>query len=91
MAKRRNNRAARRLFGAFGRLSNTRRITFRVLSDHWSCWRIVCIDQFKPSRSQRRAKRFVEEMRIERHFEANCLAGMNDDQAWAEAVKTIKG
>lgn len=60
MAKRRSNRAARRLFGAFGRLSNTRRITFRVLSDHWSCWRVVCIDQFKPSRRQRRTAKIIQ-------------------------------
>jgi hypothetical protein len=45
----------------------------------------------KSSRSQRRAKRELEQMRIERHFEANCLAGMNDDKAWAEAVRTVKG
>ncbi|WP_157079246.1 hypothetical protein [Serratia ficaria] len=48
-------------------------------------------DKVKPSLSQRRAKRIVEEMRIERHFEINCRAGMKDDQAWAEAVRKVKG
>lgn len=65
MAKRKNNREARRLFGAFGRLSNTRRITFRTLSDHWSCWRVVCIDQFKPSRRQRRNAKIIQALLAE--------------------------
>ncbi len=54
-----SNRAARRLFGAFGKISNTRRITLRVLNDHWSYWRAISIDQIKPTRSQKRGKRRV--------------------------------
>lgn len=83
MAKRKSNRAARRLLGM--RYKSSNRIVIsgdKCPIDYW----IV-----KPSRSQRRAKRLIEETRIERHFEANCLAGMNDDLAWAEAVKTVKG
>ncbi|MDR8481958.1 hypothetical protein OQJ40_09070 [Serratia nevei] len=83
MAKRKSNRAARRLLGM--RYKSSNRIVIsgdKCPIDYW----IV-----KTSLSQRRAKRLVEEMRIERHFEANCLAGLNDDQAWAAAVKTVKG
>lgn len=84
MAKRKSNRAARRLLGVTAwnclRISNRRLLHIYSGKQH-----------IKPSRSQRRAKRLVEDMRIERHFEANCLAGMNDDLAWAEAVKAVKG
>ncbi|MBL3522816.1 hypothetical protein IM876_09085 [Serratia plymuthica] len=87
MAKRKSNRAVRRLLCMPVWLSNRKQM---------SSWpstinTVYFSDKVKPSRSQRRAKRLVEEMRIERHFEANILAGMNDDQAWAEAVRTIKG
>ncbi|CAI0755266.1 Uncharacterised protein [Serratia grimesii] len=71
MAKRKSNRAARRLFGAFGRLSNTRRVTFRVLSDHWSCWRVVCIDQFKPTRRQRRNAKIIQALLAEAQEKAS--------------------
>lgn len=47
-------------------------------------------DKGKPSRSQRRAKRIVEEARIERHFWMNVNAGMSDNEAYAAAVKTVK-
>ncbi|MNI46477.1 hypothetical protein D3C73_1009430 [compost metagenome] len=87
MAKRKSNRAARRLLCMPVWLSNRKQMS------SWpsTIYTVYFSDKVKPSRSQRRAKRLVEEMRIERHFEANCLAGMNDDLAWAEAVKTVKG
>lgn len=87
MAKRKSNRAARRLLCMPVWMSNRKQMS------SWpsTIYTVYFSDKVKPSRSQRRAKRLVEEMRIERHFEANCLAGMNDDLAWAEAVKTIKG
>lgn len=83
MAKRKSNRAARQTLDMDCWLSNRRAAV--LFSFGYSPVKM------KPSRSQRRAKRLVEEMRIERHFEANILAGMNDDQAWVEAVRTIKG
>lgn len=87
MAKRKSNRAARRLLCMPVWLSNRKQM---------SSWpstinTVYFSDKVKPSRSQRRAKRLIEEMRIERNFETNCLAGMNDALAWAEAVKTVKG
>ncbi|MDP8733143.1 hypothetical protein QZP90_06370 [Serratia marcescens] len=48
-------------------------------------------DKGKPSRRQRRAKRLVEETRIERHFWMNVNAGMSDTEAYTAAVKTVKG
>ncbi len=87
MAKRKSNRAARRLLCMPVWMSNRKQMS------SWpsTIYTVYFSDKVKPSRSQRRAKRLVEETRIERHFEANCLAGMNDDLAWAEAVKTVKG
>lgn len=52
-----SNRAARRLFGAFGKISNTRRIEFRKCSDHWSGWEPAWIERFALTRRQRRARR----------------------------------
>ncbi|VVA47959.1 hypothetical protein SERVES_01680 [Serratia ficaria] len=89
MAKRKSNRAARRLL-ARRKCPNSFRISNRRWMVFGSNYPFI-LEFAKPSRSQRRAKRLVEETRIERHFEANCLAGMNDDLAWAEAVKTVKG
>lgn len=87
MAKRKSNRAARRLLCMPVWLSNRKQMS------SWpsTIYTVYFSDKVKPSRSQRRAKRLVEETRIERHFEANCLAGVNDYLAWAEAVKTVKG
>ena len=83
MAKRKSNRAARRLLGM--RYKSSNRIVIsgdKCPIDYW----IV-----KPSRSQRRAKRIIEEMRIERHFQQNCSNDMSAEQAWDLAVKTVKG
>ncbi|MES3173973.1 hypothetical protein [Serratia nevei] len=91
MANRKSNRAARRLLcvSAPGpedcyRISNRRWQVYSANYPH--AWQGV-----KPSRSQRRAKRIVEEARIERHFWMNVNAGMNDNEAYAAAVKTVKG
>ncbi|CAI0724082.1 Uncharacterised protein [Serratia proteamaculans] len=89
MAKRKSNRAARRLLArrkcpnSF-RISNRRWMVFG--SNYPFIWEFA-----KPSRSQRRAKRLIEEMRIERHFQQNCSDGMSAEQAWDLAVKTVKG
>ncbi|MGP3038434.1 hypothetical protein [Serratia nevei] len=83
MAKRKSNRAARRLFGMRRWISN--RMFFSGEKSFLTYWRIM------PSASQNRAKRLVEEARIERHFWMNVNAGMNDNEAYAAAVKTVKG
>lgn len=87
MAKRKSNRAARRLLCMPVWLSNRKQMS------SWpsTIYTVYFSDKVKPSRSQRRAKRLVEETRIERHYEANCLSGMNDDLSWVEADKTVKG
>ncbi|WP_413510895.1 hypothetical protein [Serratia liquefaciens] len=87
MAKRKSNRAARRLLCMPVWLSNRKQMSGWPSTIHT----IYFADKVKPSRSQRRAKRLVEEMRIERHFDQNVMAGMHEDQAWAEAVRTVKG
>lgn len=91
MAKRKSNRAARALLcvSAPGpedcyRISNRRWKVYSANCPH--AWQHV-----KSSRSQRRAKRLVEEARIERHFWMNVNAGMSDNEAYAVAVKTVKG
>lgn len=91
MAKRKSNRQARALLCVSTpgpedcfRISNRRWQVYGANYPH--AWQHV-----KSSRSQRRAMRLVEEMRIERHFETNCRAGMKDDQAWADAVRKVKG
>lgn len=86
MAKRKSNRAARRLLCMPVWLSNRKQIS------GWpSTIRTVYFaDKGKPSRRQRRAKRLVEEARIERHFWMNVNAGMSDNEAYAAAVKTVK-
>lgn len=82
MAKRKSNRAARRALDMDCYLSNRRAAV--LFSFGYSPVKT------KPSRSQRRAKRLVEEMRIERHFQQNCSDGMSAEQAWDLAVKTVK-
>lgn len=87
MAKRKSNRAARRLLCMPVWLSNRKQ-----MSGWPSTIRTVYFaDKGKPSRSQCRAKRLVEEARIERHFWMNVNAGMSDNEAYAAAVKTVKG
>ncbi len=87
MAKRKSNRAARRLLCMPVWLSNRKQ-----MSGWPSTIRTVYFaDKGKPSRRQRRAKRLVEETRIERHFWMNVNAGMSDNEAYAVAVKTVKG
>ncbi len=91
MANRKSNRAARRLLWVSApghedcyRISNRRWQVYSANYPH--AWQHV-----KSSRSQRRAKRLVEEARIERHFWMNVNAGMSDNEAYAAAVKTVKG
>ncbi|MGP1065774.1 hypothetical protein ACJ8LR_18540 [Serratia sp. CY56810] len=87
MAKRKSNRAARRLLCMPVWLSNRKQ-----MSGWPSTIRTVYFaDKGKPSRNQRRAKRILEEARIERHFWANVNAGMSDAEAYTAAVKTVKG
>ena len=87
MAKRKSNRAARRLLCMPVWLSNRKQ-----MSGWPSTIRTVYFaDKGKPSRSQRRAKRLVEETRIERHFWMNVNAGMSDNEAYVAAVKTVNG
>lgn len=91
MAKRKSNRAVRALLcvSAPGpedcfRISNRRWQVYGANYPH--AWQHV-----KSSRSQRRAMRLVEEMRIERHYWQNVTAGMCDLDAHFAAVKTVKG
>lgn len=56
-----SNRQARRAFGAFGKISNTRRVEFRECSGHWSGWGVVWIEKFKLTRRQRRARRIGDD------------------------------
>lgn len=83
MAKRKSNRAARQALEMDCWLSNRRAAV--LFSFGYSPVKT------KLSRSQRKAKRLVEEMRIERHFWMNVNAGMSDNEAYAAAVKTVKG
>ncbi|HIE3985922.1 TPA: hypothetical protein ACXNHL_002704 [Serratia marcescens] len=90
MAKRKSNRAARRLlwvpisgYGDCFKISNRRWQVYSANYPH--AWQHV-----KSSRSQKREKRLVEEMRIERHFWMNVNTGMSDNEAYAAAVKTVK-
>ncbi|WP_421412630.1 hypothetical protein ACOMDM_13675 [Serratia plymuthica] len=83
MAKRKSNRAARQTLDMDCWLSNRRAAV--LFSFGYSPVKT------KPSRSQRRAKRLVEEMRIERHYWQNVDFGMSAEQAWNLAVKTVKG
>ncbi|MFP7606841.1 hypothetical protein [Serratia quinivorans] len=86
MAKRKSNRAARRLLCMPVWLSNRKQ-----MSGWPSTIRTVYFaDKSKPSRSQRRAKRLVEEMRIERHYWQNLTFGMTDLDAHFAAVLTVK-
>ncbi|RYM47271.1 hypothetical protein BSQ97_25055 [Serratia proteamaculans] len=87
MAKRKSNRAARRLLCMPVWLSNRKQMS------SWpsTIYTVYFSDKVKPSRGQRRAKRLVEEMRIERHFQQNCSDVMSAEQAWNLAVKTVKG
>lgn len=90
MAKRKSNRAARHTL-AQGKqaqlycVSNRRQMNQTFDDQPGFAWHT------KLSASQSRAKCRIQKMRIERNFETNCLAGMNDALAWAEAVKTVKG
>lgn len=83
MAKRKSNRAARQTLDMDCWLSNRRAAV--LFSFGYSPVKTLA------SRSQRRAKRLVEETRIERHFWMNVSAGMSDNEAYAAAVKTVKG
>lgn len=91
MAKRISNRKARLTlcipiagYGDCYRVSNRRWLVYSSNYPHvWEC--------VKPSRSQRRSKRYLDELRVEGHFEQNRRDGMSAEQAWAEAVKTVKG
>lgn len=89
MAKRKSNRAARRLL-ARHKCPNSFRISNRRWMEFSSNYPFI-FERAKPSSSQRRAKRIVEEARIERHFWANVNAGMSDAEAYTAAVKTVKG
>ncbi|MDW5511769.1 hypothetical protein [Serratia proteamaculans] len=91
MAKRKNNRAARALLcvSAPGpedcfRISNRRRQVYSANYQH--VWQHV-----KASRSQRRSKRLIEEMRIERHFWQNLTFGMRYADAHFAAVLSVNG
>lgn len=87
MAKRKSNRAARRLLCMPVWLSNRKQ-----MSGWPSTIRTVYFaDKAKPSRSQRRAKRLVEEARIERHFEFYYRSGWGLSQAMDEAIRIVKG
>jgi hypothetical protein len=83
MAKRTSNRAARQTLDMDCRLSNRRAAV--LFSFGYSPVKT------KPSRSQRRAKRLTDEMRIERHYWQNVTAGMNYNDAHFAAVLTVKG
>lgn len=94
MANRKSNRAARWLFGKRAKFSNRRRVCHYYRFTMWDdsgSWQIAGTEPFKPSRSQRRSKCYLDELRIERHFKQNHSDGMSAEQAWAEAVRTIKG
>lgn len=82
MAKRKSNRAARQLLDMDCWLSNRRAAV--LFSFGYSPVKT------KPSRSQRRAKRLVEEMRIERYYWQNLTFGMTDLDAHFAAVLTVK-
>lgn len=87
MAKRKSNRQARRLLCMPVWLSNRKQ-----MSGWPSTIRTVYFaDKSKQSRSQRKAKRLVEEMRIERHYWQNIVFGMSDNDAYSSAVLTVKG
>lgn len=87
MAKRKSNRAARRLLCMPVWLSNRKQMS------SWpsTIYTVYFSDKVKPSRSQRRSKRYLDELRIERHFKQNHSDGMSAEQAWELAVKTVKG
>lgn len=92
MAKRKSNRAARRLL-AWGKCHTSFRITNTRVMYHGGNMHFICpyVLRTKPSSAQQRAKRRVEEARIEWNFRRNCSDGMSADQAWDLAVKTVKG
>lgn len=86
-----SNRQARRLLGVSTnpinegfRISNRRWLVFSANYPH--VW-----EHATPSRRQRRAKRKVDDMRIERHFERNLKDGMTYTDAYAAAVRTVRG
>ncbi|MDX7082524.1 hypothetical protein [Serratia marcescens] len=87
MAKRKSNRAARRLLCMPVWLSNRKQMSGWPSTIHT----LYFADKGKLSRRQRQARREATEMRIERHYEANRLAGMDEALAWSTAVKTVKG
>uniref|UniRef100_UPI0035C72257 hypothetical protein n=1 Tax=Serratia quinivorans TaxID=137545 RepID=UPI0035C72257 len=91
MAKRKSNRAVRLTlcvpiagYGYCFKISNRRWQVYD--NNHPHVWQHV-----KPSRSQRRAKRLAEEMRIERHFEFYYRSGLGLSQAMDEAIRIVKG
>jgi len=90
MAKRKSNRAARRLL-AWGKCPTSFRITNTRVMCHSENMPFVYAMRTKPSSAQQRAKRRVEEARIEWNFQQNCSDGMSAEQAWSLAVKTVKG
>lgn len=60
MAKRKSNRAARRLFAHRTKISNRRRASNHHRFTMWDdsgTWQVNEVETFKPSRSQRRAER----------------------------------
>ncbi|EMF5052082.1 hypothetical protein RGO66_000522 [Serratia marcescens] len=91
MAKRKSNRQARLAlwvpiagYGDCFKISNRRWQVYSANYPH--VWQHV-----KPSRRQRRSKRYLDELRIERHFKLNHSDGMSAEQAWNLAVKTVRG
>lgn len=90
MAKRKSNRQARRLL-AWGRCHTSFRITNTRVMCHSGNDPFIYSMRTKPSSAQQRAKRRVEEARIEWSFRQNCSDGMSAEQAWDLAVKAVKG
>lgn len=81
-----SNRAARKALGMPYKVSNTR---CRTPEDDANGWPT---DKYRRhSRHRHKAKRKVEEMRIERHFERNLKDGMTCTDAYAAAVRVVRG